>query len=147
MHQAVLAAATGADIYIGAAAVGDYRPAHQAEHKLKKQQGKPLVLDLTENADIIADLAKWPGRPFLVAFAAETRELAGYAQDKLARKGVDMVAANEVGGGLGFEAVDNALNVYWPGGSHALPRAPKTELARHFMALVAEHYKKKGSPA
>ncbi|HMH69661.1 MAG TPA: bifunctional phosphopantothenoylcysteine decarboxylase/phosphopantothenate--cysteine ligase CoaBC, partial [Pinirhizobacter sp.] len=147
MHEAVLAAASGADIYIGAAAVGDYRPAHLAEHKLKKLEGKPLVLDLTENDDIIADLAKRPGRPFLVAFAAETQELAGYAQDKLTRKGVDMVAANEVGGGRGFEAADNALNVYWPGGSRALPRAPKTELARDLMALVADHYKKKGSAA
>jgi phosphopantothenoylcysteine decarboxylase/phosphopantothenate--cysteine ligase len=147
MHEAVLAAAVGADIYIGAASVGDYRPLEMASQKIKKQEGKPLALNLTENADIIADLASRPDRPFLVAFAAETHELAGYAQDKLTRKGVDMVAANEVGGGRGFEAADNALNVYWPGGSQALPRAPKTELARDLMALVADHYKKKGSTA
>ena len=127
--------------------MGDYRPLEMAAQKIKKLEGKPLALNLTENADIIADLARRPNRPFLVAFAAETQELAGYAQDKLTRKGVDMVAANEVGGGRGFEAADNALNVYWPGGSQALPRAAKTELARDLMALVADHYKKKGSAA
>jgi phosphopantothenoylcysteine decarboxylase/phosphopantothenate--cysteine ligase len=140
MHDAVLAAAEGADIYIGAAAVGDYRPADIAGHKLKKTAGSPLHLELTENPDIIAALASRPVHPFLVGFAAETRDVAGYAQDKLRRKGLDMIAANDVGAGKGFEVADNALHLYWRDGDIALARTAKTELARHLVAHVARHF-------
>jgi phosphopantothenoylcysteine decarboxylase/phosphopantothenate--cysteine ligase len=140
MHDAVVAACTGADIYIGAAAVGDYRPVVAADHKLKKADGAPLHLELTENPDIIASLAAGETRPFLVGFAAETRELAGYAQAKLQRKGIDMIAANDVAGGKGFEVADNALHVYWHGGDAALAEAPKTEIARRLVALVADQF-------
>jgi phosphopantothenoylcysteine decarboxylase/phosphopantothenate--cysteine ligase len=137
----VLDAAVQADIYIGAAAVGDYRPAQASAHKLKKRAGAGLTLQLEENPDILASLSAWNVHPFLVGFAAETRDVAGYAQDKLQRKGLDMMAANQVGDGLGFEAADNALDVYWAGGMHSLPRAPKTELARSLLALVAARYR------
>jgi len=140
MHDAVLAAADGADIYIGAAAVGDYRPAELAGHKLKKTAGSPLRLELTENPDIIAALAARPVHPFLVGFAAETRDVAGYAQDKLRRKGLDMIAANDVGAGKGFEVADNALHLYWHDGDIALARTAKTELARNLIAHVARHF-------
>ncbi|MEI7035141.1 bifunctional phosphopantothenoylcysteine decarboxylase/phosphopantothenate--cysteine ligase CoaBC [Fulvimonas yonginensis] len=141
MREAVLAGAAQADIYVGAAAVGDYRPLEVAPHKLKKQDGAPLALQLTENPDILKELAARSPRPFLVGFAAETRELAAYAQDKLARKGLDMIAANRVGAGLGFEAEDNALAVYWPGGGEELPRAPKRDLATRLVACIAERYR------
>ena len=140
MHDAVLAACRGVDIYVGAAAVGDYRPADRADHKLKKVDGSPLRLELTENPDIIAALAALPEHPFLVGFAAETRELASYAQDKLRRKGLDMIAANEVGAGKGFEVADNALHLYWQDGDLVLPTRPKTELARHLVAHIAERF-------
>ena len=112
MHTAVLDAATQADIYIGAAAVGDYRPQEIATHKLKKHDGAGLSLQLSENPDILASLSAKTVHPFLVGFAAETHDVASYAQDKLRRKGLDMIAANQVGGGLGFEAADNALTLY-----------------------------------
>jgi len=140
MHQAVLSAAEGADIYIGAAAVGDYRPADTAEHKLKKAGGEPLRLELAENPDIIGALAALPGHPFLVGFAAETRDVADYARDKLARKGLDMIAANEVGAGRGFEVADNALHLFWADGDAVLARAPKTDLARQLIAHVAARF-------
>lgn len=140
MQAAVLAACQGADIYVGAAAVGDYRPAFSADHKLKKASGEPLHLELSENPDIIASLAERPHPPFLVGFAAETRELAGYAQDKLRRKKLDMIAANEVGPGLGFEVADNALHLYWPGGDESLPRADKRVLARELVARIAQRF-------
>ena len=140
MHDAVLRATEGADIYIGAAAVGDYRPMDVADHKLKKTDGAPLRLELTENPDIIAALAARTPRPWLVGFAAETRELAGYAQEKLRRKGLDMIAANDVGAGRGFEVPDNALHVYWRDGDLALPMLPKPELARRLVAHIAEHF-------
>ncbi|GAB2803604.1 bifunctional phosphopantothenoylcysteine decarboxylase/phosphopantothenate--cysteine ligase CoaBC [Dyella kyungheensis] len=141
MRDAVVGASNGAHIYIAAAAVGDYRPAEVAEQKLKKHDGQPLELRLAENPDILATLAAQTVRPFLVGFAAETHDVERYAQDKLKRKGLDMIAANQVGGGLGFEAADNALTLYGPEGAIELPRASKTELARQLVAKVAERYR------
>ncbi|WP_130621035.1 bifunctional phosphopantothenoylcysteine decarboxylase/phosphopantothenate--cysteine ligase CoaBC [Dyella amyloliquefaciens] len=140
MRDAVVAATAGADIYIGAAAVGDYRPAEVADHKIKKRDGAALELSLAENPDILGTLAAQTVRPFLVGFAAETHDVERYARDKLARKGLDMIAANLVGGGLGFEAADNALTLYGPEGAIELPRASKTELARQLVAKIAERY-------
>jgi phosphopantothenoylcysteine decarboxylase / phosphopantothenate---cysteine ligase len=141
MHAAVLAATTQADIYIGAAAVGDYRPATVAERKLKKQSGADLVLQLAENPDILASLSARPGHPFLVGFAAETHDVESYARDKLKRKGLDMIAANRVGDGLGFETSDNALTLYWSDGMAELPRADKSSLARQLIEQVALRYR------
>ncbi|BDU19505.1 bifunctional phosphopantothenoylcysteine decarboxylase/phosphopantothenate--cysteine ligase CoaBC [Dyella sp. GSA-30] len=141
MHDAVLEATAQADIYIGAAAVGDYRPATVAGQKLKKRDGKGLTLELSENPDILADLSQRSPKPFLLGFAAETHDVAVYAQDKLKRKGLDMIAANQVGGGLGFEAEDNALSLFWPGGEEALPRASKRTLAQQLIVKLAERYR------
>ena len=121
--------------------MGDYRPAEVAERKLKKQAGADLVLQLAENPDILGSLAARPEHPFLVGFAAETHDVAHYAQDKLQRKGLDMIAANRVGDGLGFETADNALDVYWADGMLALARAGKSELARQLVGCVAERYR------
>ena len=140
MHAEIVAAATLADIYIGAAAVGDYRPETPALQKLKKRDGSLLSLQLRENPDILASLSAQVAHPFLVGFAAETHEVATYAQQKLRKKGLDMIAANRVGEGLGFEASDNALSVYWADGSLELPRVGKPELARQLVALIAQRY-------
>ena len=141
MRDAVVAATANADIYVGAAAVGDYRPTEVADHKIKKRDGADLTLSLAENPDILGTLAAQTVRPFLVGFAAETHDVERYARDKLARKGLDMIAANQVGGGLGFEAADNALTLYGPDGAIDLPRASKTELARQLVAKIAERYR------
>ncbi|HZY34100.1 MAG TPA: bifunctional phosphopantothenoylcysteine decarboxylase/phosphopantothenate--cysteine ligase CoaBC [Rhodanobacter sp.] len=141
MHAAVLAAAAQADVYIGAAAVGDYRPLEVSAQKLKKHDGSELTLRLGENPDILASLSVQTAHPFLVGFAAETHDVAGYAQGKLRHKGLDMIAANQVGGGLGFEAADNALTLYWADGAIELPRTSKPELARQLIAHVAARYR------
>ncbi|TAL83677.1 MAG: bifunctional phosphopantothenoylcysteine decarboxylase/phosphopantothenate--cysteine ligase CoaBC [Rhodanobacter sp.] len=141
MHAAVLAAAAEADIYIGTAAVGDYRPAEVATRKLKKKAGADLFLQLAENPDILASLSAQAGHPFLVGFAAETHDVLPYAHEKLQRKGLDMIAANQVGEGIGFEASDNALSVVWNGGSIDLARASKSVLARQLVAILAERYR------
>ena len=141
MHAAVLEAANQADIYIGAAAVGDYRPVKVSTLKLKKHSGAPLSLELDENPDILASLAAQTAHPFLVGFAAETHDVASYAQGKLRNKGLDMIAANQVGDGLGFEAADNALTLYWADGEQALPRADKSELARQLIVQIAARYR------
>ena len=141
MHAAVLDASAQADIYIGAAAVGDYRPNEVSAHKLKKRDGAGLALQLSENPDILTSLSVKPLHPFLVGFAAETHDVANYAQHKLRNKGLDMIAANQVGEGLGFEAADNALSLYWADGAIDLPRAAKSELARQLIAQVAQRYR------
>ena len=141
MHAAVLDASTQADIYIGAAAVGDYRPNEVSAHKLKKRDGAGLALQLSENPDILTSLSVKPLHPFLVGFAAETHDVANYAQHKLRNKGLDLIAANQVGEGLGFEAADNALSLYWGDGAIDLPRAAKSELARQLIAQVAQRYR------
>jgi phosphopantothenoylcysteine decarboxylase/phosphopantothenate--cysteine ligase len=141
MHEAVLSAAAGSDIYIGAAAVGDYRPHAAAAQKIKKHDGASLTLELTENPDILGTLAALPRHPYLVGFAAETQDVGTYAQEKLVRKGLDMIAANKVGHGQGFEVDDNALSLYWAGGGDDLPRAPKSVLARQLVECIAKRYR------
>ena len=141
MHAAVTGAAQDADIYIGSAAVGDYRPNHVAEHKLKKHDHADLTLQLAENPDILASLAARQPHPFLVGFAAETQKVETYARDKLQRKGLDMIAANQVGEGLGFETADNAITLYWADGSLELPRTDKAALARQLIQCIADRYK------
>lgn len=141
MHAAVSEAVQGADIYIGSAAVGDYRPNAVAAHKLKKHDGVDLTLQLAENPDILASLSAKQLHPFLVGFAAETQNVETYARDKLQRKGLDMIAANQVGEGLGFETADNAITLYWADGSQELPRADKAALARQLIECIATRYK------
>ena len=108
---------------------------------MKKRDGAGLSLQLSENPDILTSLSAKPVHPFLVGFAAETHDVANYAQHKLRNKGLDMIAANQVGEGLGFEADDNALSVYWADGAIELPRAAKPELARQLITQIAQCYR------
>jgi phosphopantothenoylcysteine decarboxylase/phosphopantothenate--cysteine ligase len=140
MCQAVLGAIAGQHIYIGTAAVADYAPEQAAPDKIKKNAPE-LTLVLRKTTDILAAVAALPDKPYTVGFAAETNDLAGYARAKLAAKNLDMVAANWVGEGQGFERDDNALEVFWPGGGKALPRAAKQQLAEQLVALIAERYR------
>jgi phosphopantothenoylcysteine decarboxylase/phosphopantothenate--cysteine ligase len=135
MRDAVMRQIPQSDIFISAAAVGDYRPADVAAHKLKKT-GKSLVLELTENPDIVAEVAALKKRPFVAGFAAETENLERHARAKLERKGLDLVAANRVGGGVGFDADDNELTLLWRGGKQGLPRASKRNLAHALLTRI-----------
>ncbi|MGD9409121.1 MAG: phosphopantothenoylcysteine decarboxylase, partial [Thiohalocapsa sp.] len=100
-----------------------------------------LTLKLVRNPDILTAVAALPDKPFTVGFAAETDAVEAMARAKLERKGLDMIAANEVGGAVGgFEADDNALLVLWPGGRRALPLQPKPALATALTQLIAERY-------
>jgi phosphopantothenoylcysteine decarboxylase / phosphopantothenate---cysteine ligase len=140
MYAAILDAAGSADIYIAAAAVGDFRPAEIAAHKIKKSGRDGLSLDLTQNPDILDGIGKLPKRPFLVGFAAETENLEGYARGKLERKRLDMIAANRVGGGLGFEAEDNTITLIAPDATEQLPTLPKRDLANLLIERIAARY-------
>lgn len=139
MRAAVLARVGENDVFVSAAAVGDFRPLAVAAHKLKKSGDAALELSLVQNPDILAEVAALPQRPFVVGFAAETERVEDYARAKLERKHLDLIAANEVGSELGFERADNALLLLWPGGGREeLPRADKCELARALVARIAQ---------
>ena len=139
MREAVLACAGEADVFVSAAAVGDFRPAEVAAHKLKKTDGASgLELSLVQNPDILAEVAALPRRPFVVGFAAETHDVEAYARAKLERKKLDLIAANQVGAGLGFERDDNALLLIWPEGREQLAQAGKAELARELVARITQ---------
>ena len=142
MYAEVMARAARCDIFIAAAAVADYRPARFAEQKIKKGDG-PAKLDLVRTRDIVAGVAAMDDRPFTVGFAAETESVQVHAREKLERKGLDMIAANRVGlPDRGFASESNALSVLWRDGGHQdLGLAPKAELARSLVGLVAERYR------
>ena len=138
MRAAVLAALPGQDAFIGAAAVADFRPAQVASTKIKKSAGLPQV-EWTATPDILTEVAAHAQRPALVVgFAAETDDLEAHARDKLARKRVDLIAANRVDAGLGFEADDNALTVFAADGTREIARQSKVGVARELLAIVAE---------
>jgi phosphopantothenoylcysteine decarboxylase/phosphopantothenate--cysteine ligase len=146
MRAAVMQHIPQSDIFISAAAVGDYRPGETAAHKIKKQ-GSSLTLTLNENPDILAEIGALKRRPMLVGFAAETDNLEKYARAKLARKNLDLIAANRVDNGAGFDCADNELLLFWPGGSEHLGRDDKQVIARRLIARVAERFaaRKRGS--
>ncbi len=143
MHAAVMGRTTACDLFVATAAVADYRPASPAAHKIKKDAAE-LSLRLIRNPDILAQVAALPNPPFTVGFAAETREVERAARDKLTSKGLDMIAANQVGEPLGgFESEDNALTVLWDGGRRDLPMMTKTRLARELALLIVERYRER----
>ena len=138
MYAAVMVNIAQADIFIGAAAVADYRPLLVEAHKIKKSQDNP-VIELQKNPDIISAVAKLPKKPFTVGFAAETDDLEAYARGKLYSKNLDMIAANWVGRSEGgFDSEQNALQVYWPNGQQSLVLTDKRQLAVQLLNLIAE---------
>jgi len=136
-------AALPADLFIASAAVADYRPASCAPGKLKKETDSDagLTLTLIRNPDILATLAGHAQRPgFCVGFAAETDDVLGYASDKLTRKNLDLIVANDVSQpGIGFNADDNAVTLIDRSlAPQPLPRASKHKLARQLIAVIAD---------
>ncbi len=146
MHEAVMRAVAGSDIFISCAAVSDFRPLSRESEKIKKTTHDRLLLELEPTTDIVSAVSKEVNQQtFVVGFAAETRHVADYARDKLMRKNLDMIAANQVGEGQGFAVDDNALQVFWRDGDCILPLAPKTQLARDLMTLIIRQFNAKNS--
>jgi phosphopantothenoylcysteine decarboxylase/phosphopantothenate--cysteine ligase len=139
MHAAVLAELPGAHVFVATAAVADYRPARASDIKIKKRS-EQLDIELVRTTDILAEVAGQRVRPFVVGFAAETDHVEQHALEKLERKQLDLIAANEVGHCKAFDCEDNALLLLWPGGRRELPQAGKRDLATALVALVAERY-------
>ncbi len=138
MLDACLAEVADADVFIAAAAVADYRPRNAAAQKIKRSAAT-LTIELEPNPDIVATVAALPRRPFVVGFAAETENLLDNARGKLARKGLDLVIANDVSApGIGFGSDDNQVLVVSPLGTLRPPRLPKAQLARLLMDQIAQ---------
>ena len=132
----------GCDIFIATAAVADYRVAQVAEHKIKKS-GDELDISLVKNPDIVATIAQQQKRPFMVGFAAETRNVEEYAAGKLVAKKLDMIACNDVSrSDIGFASDENAMTVFFAQ-NHALPKrdlakASKQEIAQQLVEAIAD---------
>jgi phosphopantothenoylcysteine decarboxylase/phosphopantothenate--cysteine ligase len=124
-----------ADIFIAVAAVADYRPVATALHKIKKGAGT-LTLELVANPDILAELAARPDAPFCVGFAAESRDLAAYAEGKRQAKRLPLVVGNLVQDGMGGDT--NAVTLFDAAGAHALPPGDKLTIARLIVHHIAE---------
>jgi phosphopantothenoylcysteine decarboxylase/phosphopantothenate--cysteine ligase len=140
MHEAVMQQVAHSDIFIGCAAVSDYRVDQVSTHKIKKSESS-MSLPLVLNVDILAAVSALENRPFCVGFAAETQNLEKYALAKLKQKNLDMIAANPVGNGdSGFETDTNQLEVFWRDGRSSIERGNKSAIAKQLIDLIAERY-------
>ncbi|WP_106478971.1 bifunctional phosphopantothenoylcysteine decarboxylase/phosphopantothenate--cysteine ligase CoaBC [Phytohalomonas tamaricis] len=147
MFEAAQRLAERTDIFIGCAAVADYRTETIAEHKLKKSaEHDHLTLTLVKNPDIIAAIAAREQPPFVVGFAAETRDLERYAASKLTSKRLDMIVANDVSNpSVGFGSDNNAVTLYWHEAKqlqhYSFTARPKLTLAYDVLQHVISHYR------
>ncbi|MDX1678996.1 bifunctional phosphopantothenoylcysteine decarboxylase/phosphopantothenate--cysteine ligase CoaBC [Arsukibacterium sp.] len=142
MFEAALKAAVQSDIFIGCAAVADYRAADVAVNKLKKGADEQLQLNLIKNPDIIAAVAALTKqRPFTVGFAAETQDVLNYARQKRLNKNLDMICANDVSQpDAGFNSDQNAVTVLWQDGEQTLALQSKTALAQSLINLISHQF-------
>ncbi|MBP7202065.1 MAG: bifunctional phosphopantothenoylcysteine decarboxylase/phosphopantothenate--cysteine ligase CoaBC [Propionivibrio sp.] len=135
MHTAVMQHVAGQDVFIGVAAVADYRPAAPSAQKIKKDGCKAPSIELVQNPDILADVAALPEPPFCVGFAAESQNLAAYAQKKRLAKKIPLIVGNLIQDGFGGD--QNKLALFDDTGETRLPPASKIELARALVAHIA----------
>jgi phosphopantothenoylcysteine decarboxylase / phosphopantothenate---cysteine ligase len=139
MFDAAMSMIPGIDIYIGAAAISDYRPESVPPQKIKKNNEK-FILEMAKSPDLLASIASLDHPPFTVGFAAETENLEDHAVSKLERKKLDMIVANLVGDNLGFDRDDNSAVVLWRGGREPLPNMSKSDLSRKLIIMVSHRY-------
>ena len=141
MREAVLRELAPATIVIKAAAVADFRPSRVQADKIRKEDlapGAGLTLELVRNPDILAEVSRQKGERVVVGFAAESRDLIEAARRKLARKGCDLMVANDISrADAGFDADSNAVVFVWPGGEiEELPLLSKAEVAAQLLDRV-----------
>jgi len=141
MFDAVKRLVAKTDIYVGVAAVADYRVDKPRAHKIKKTDERQLRLKLVPNPDILGWVASRPKPPFCVGFAAESRNLDSYADAKRRRKKVQMMVANLVQDAVGSD--ENEVTVLDDRGKHRFERAPKDVVARQLVAHIAQLYRSK----
>lgn len=137
MHEQVMAVLQPGVIFIGCAAVADYAPESVASRKIKKQDNPSLTLDLVKNKDILADVVASGKALMVVGFAAETDDMLSNAQKKWQSKKPDMIIANRVGDGHGFDNDYNSVTVINKDGQTVLPVANKVHLAGQIIAILS----------
>jgi phosphopantothenoylcysteine decarboxylase/phosphopantothenate--cysteine ligase len=143
MLEAVMSSIRDADIFIGVAAVADYKPVSVENQKIKKSGGSALTLDLVQNQDILKTVANLENRPFTVGFAAETENVIENARTKLTAKNLDMIIANNVADtSIGFNSDHNETTIITrtiTGTTEAQqPKMSKENLSRKLIELIAE---------
>ncbi|KNC11243.1 bifunctional phosphopantothenoylcysteine decarboxylase/phosphopantothenate synthase [Klebsiella sp. RIT-PI-d] len=144
MEAAVQANVQQQHIFIGCAAVADYRAAAIADEKIKKQ-GDELTIKMVKNPDIVAGVAALTdGRPYVVGFAAETNNVEEYARQKRTRKNLDLICANDVSlSDQGFNSDSNALHLFWQEGDKVLPLEQKALLGQLLLDEIVTRYDEK----
>ena len=138
MYDQCLSLLDDCDIFIACAAVADYRPSEHSAQKIKKTADE-MTVSLVRNPDIVSAVAANAPRPFTVGFAAETNDVLNYARDKMQRKKLDMIVANDVADrSIGFASDENAVTVLWQDGEQPVAKASKDAIARQIIALIAQ---------
>ncbi|STX27877.1 DNA/pantothenate metabolism flavoprotein [Legionella beliardensis] len=137
MHAAVMKHLSEKSIFIGCAAVADYRPVTQEDKKIKKQTNESLNLKLILNPDIVFEVAQSKKARYVVGFAAETNQVIEHAKQKLSKKQLNMIIANQVGPGLGFDSDDNEVTILTAESEIALTPANKIRLAGQIIEILA----------
>ncbi|MDP8033096.1 bifunctional phosphopantothenoylcysteine decarboxylase/phosphopantothenate--cysteine ligase CoaBC [Pasteurella atlantica] len=145
MEKEAITFAQQSDIFIGCAAVADYRVAEVATQKIKKtDKNNEITLKLIKNPDIISNVANLKeNRPFVVGFAAETQDVEHYAKSKLERKNLDLICANDVSNGQVFNSDQNSLHLFWQKNDKILPLTDKLILAERLVDEIISIYKEK----
>ena len=137
MHAAVMQEISDTDVFIGSAAVADYRAVEVAEQKIKKNDDE-MVIKLVKNPDILKDVSYLESRPFCVGFAAESEKLVEHARGKLERKKLDFVVANDISrSDIGFNQEHNEVVLVTAEGEEGIPKTSKANLAKTIVAKIA----------
>lgn len=141
MHAAIQEHLAQCQIYIGAAAIADFRPQQVHSKKMDRSAGD-ISVALKANPDIIANIASSSPRPFVVGFAAEVDDMIKKASAKMQRKNLDMICANQISQeGIGFDSEENEIHVLWDDKKQRLKRASKSQIATQLVALIAKQYR------
>lgn len=145
MLETVMDRVATCNLFIGVAAVADYRPKDPKTQKIKKDtSGDELTIHLVKNPDILAAIAALKDGPYTVGFAAETQDVIKHAREKLARKNLDLIIANDVSDvSIGFNSDENRTTVISKTETEPLPQMSKHQLARKLVKVIAEHIEKR----
>lgn len=139
MYEASMAQVSQCDIVIASAAVADFRPIAIADQKMKKTGQDTMSIEMVKNPDIVTAMAAVEQAPFVVGFAAETQDVIAYAKDKMQRKKLDMIIANDVSDTtIGFNSDNNAVTLLTANSEQVLPEASKFQLAQAIVVAISE---------